>query len=120
MLTAQSGPPIQTNEPDETYPTTAYTIAAEQTIKGDLLGNFAVRQVGGLDAQGVLQVIEDDALLTVGSRYLIVGTMVDGVLNLAAGGFSHHLADDLRSERSSSRVSRQLSLVSRSPRRRRS
>lgn len=65
-------PLIADSDPTAMYPRTAYTVQPESNIKGQLTAPVTVIQLGGIDTDGTVRLMEGDSLLSVGFSYLLV------------------------------------------------
>lgn len=90
--------------PDESFPQTAYSVLPIGNIKGHLAAPVTVLQLGGIDTDGTLVLLEEDALMAVGSTYLLITEASpanvesekaggQGVHFLVAPGFDHPVAN---------------------------
>lgn len=88
---------------EESFPQTSYIVLPTGDIKGHLVGPVTVLQLGGIDTDGTLMLLEDDSLMSVGATYLLITETSDvnidsehaggqGVYSLVAPGYDHPVA----------------------------
>lgn len=64
--------PVPVGVDDDADPHTAYSVLPVSDIKGDLPGPITVMQLGGIQEDGTLMLMEGDSVLSVGGTYLLL------------------------------------------------